>query len=171
MKEVDYVYSDSGCYLGYTIIKDRPFKGYECEGWRKIGDGKDGNVKKLFRYSRGDNWSSSVCQNECIKRDYYANWEETCQSMCFRELEITQPSFKYGSKYETEVISDELEITRQSKTNEENEDMAVLKNYRYYMYGNGWAKILGMASGTAPSLTCKRKHDIYRYDFLKPIGR
>lgn len=33
-------------------------------------------------------------------------------------------------------------------------EMARARDYTYFQYGNGWAKILGLASGTAPSLSC-----------------
>jgi hypothetical protein len=33
--------------------------------------------------------------------------------------------------------------------------LAFGRDYTYYPYGNGWAKILGMASGSAPAMSCK----------------
>jgi len=39
------------------------------------------------------------------------------------------------------------------------------RNYRYYPYGNTWAKLLGMSSGNAPSMQCKRQwvdNDIFK---------
>jgi len=45
-----------------------------------------------------------------------------------------------------------------------------LNEYRYYPYGNGFAKIFGLASGTAPSLSCEYENGIYRFNFLKPAS-
>lgn len=168
-QDVAYVYSDSGCHHAYKITKDRAFKGYECEMSRKTDRGSDGYEKKLFRYSRNNNWNSPSCQDECVKRGYYANWEEICQAQCFNETEISAPSFKYeSSSIDTAIIPGRLIETRQAKTNEKGEDLAVLKNYTYYPYGKGWATILGGASGSPPSMQCKKKYDLYRYDFLIP---
>lgn len=169
-QETDYVYSDSGCYLGFKIAKDKDFKGYECEHWVSVGQESYPRQKKLYRFSRGELWNSPVCQNECVKKDSHASWEETCQAKCFNGTEISAPTFKYESSYsDVAIIPDKLMETRRAKVSEKREAMAVLKDYTYYPYGTGWATILGGASGSPPSMQCQKKYDLYRYDFLKPV--
>ena len=33
-------------------------------------------------------------------------------------------------------------------------EMGYTRSYTYYPYGDGWAKVLGAASGSAPSMSC-----------------
>jgi len=168
-ENVDFVYSDSGCHLGFSTINGKPFKGYECEHWEGLPPTTDySRPKKYFRFTYGANWISSDCQKYCKSPSLIA-WEKNCQATCFNATEISEPSFKYESTYEsTPIIADRLIQTRHAKVNRAHEDMTVLLNYVYYPYGNGFAKILGLASGSAPTISCEKNFTIELNDFLKP---
>jgi hypothetical protein len=169
IEKVDFVYSDSGCFHGFKTIEGKSFQGYECEHWR--GDTPDSypRTKKLYRFTRTDNLKNASCQSACMSPSL-SDWEKHCQNECFAGTEIQQPSFKYESSYtSTAIVEDRLVRIRNAKVGPDGQDMAVLLDYVYYPFGNGWAKLLGLASGSAPTQTCEKKFDIYRYDFLKPI--
>lgn len=168
---VDFVYSDSGCYHGFKTIEGTSFLGYECEHWRGQTPDSYPRTKRLYRFTRAENFDSASCENAC-KSPSLSEWEKHCQNGCFIGTEIHEPSFKYESTYtSTGIVGDKLIRIRQAKVAPNGEDMAILLDYVYYPFGNGWATILGLSSGSAPTQSCEKKFDIYRYDFLKPISR
>lgn len=170
-EKVDFLYSDSGCYHGFKMIDGTTFSGYECEHWRGETPDSYPRTKRLYRFTRAENFSSESCKNSCNSPNL-SEWEKSCQNVCFIGTEIQQPSFKYELKStSTAIFEDRLTKNRIAMVAPNGEDMAVLLNYVYYPYGNGWAKILGLASGSAPTQSCKKQFDVFRYDFLKPVSQ
>lgn len=166
---VDFVYSDSGCYHGFKTIDGTSFLGYECEHWRGQTPDSYPRTKRLYRFTRAENFNSASCENAC-KSTSLSEWEKHCQNDCFIGTEIQQLSFKYKTTYtSTAIDGDKLIRIRTAKVAPSGEDMAIMLDYVYFPFGNGWAQILGLSSGSAPTKTCEKKFDINRYDFLKPI--
>lgn len=63
--------------------------------------------------------------------------------------------------------------TRQSLTQVYSDQFGVLaekSDYTFYQYGKGWAVILGGASGSAPSLSCKTNTQ-FDFQFITPSSR
>lgn len=166
VKHVDFVYVD-GCYAAYVMAKDKPFKGYECP-YRL--EATPNSAKKVYaRFSRGANWGSAICQAECAQRGYYLSWEKSCQEACFDATQIPAPSFNYKSTSSTvQLVEGRLTEHRTQMVGDDGEELATSRDYTYYPYGNGFAKILGLASGSAPTLSCETKKSVYSLDFLKP---
>lgn len=169
IKQVDFAYAES-CYAAYSLTKDRPFKGYECP--YRLEANPQATEKVYARFSRGANWSSPTCQAQCVQRDFYASWEKSCQEACFEATQISQPSFLYKSTFSiVPLVVDRLIEHRTQMFGETGEELATSRNYFYYPYGNGLAKILGLASGDAPTKSCGTPNkNIWSLDFLKPIA-
>ena len=168
---VDFVYSDSGCYRGFKTIEGTSFAGYECEHWRGQTPDSYPRTKRLYRFTRADNFNSAICESAC-KSSNLSEWEKHCQNGCLIGTEIQQPSFKYEStSTSTDIVAARLIRFRQAKVSPDGDEMAVVLDYVYYPFGNGWARILGLSSGSAPTKSCEKKFDIYRYDFLRPIAK
>lgn len=65
-------------------------------------------------------------------------------------------------EYKYEYVQEELVINRlfawrKFLVHPELGVLAKVTDYRYYPYGNGWAKVFGLSSGTAPHRLCKDK--------------
>ena len=161
VQRLDFLYTQS-CYAAFHESKNRAFKGYECEFWPRTSPPKPPNEKHYFRFTRGKNWGTSICQSECANRDYYLGWEEYCHAECFDGIEIAEPSFKYERvQSTTPLIEGRLIRTRTSVIHSALGEMVVSNEYTYFPYGDGFAKILGMSSGSAPTLSCEKKINIY----------
>ncbi len=170
IQPVDFLYED-GCYSAYSLIKGTTYKGYECSAYRPKYATWELGVKHYFQFTPNKKWGSQACQSECIDKGNSIHWEQNCQAQCFDAIEIAEPSFKFKFLHgDSTLIDGRLYRTRISVEDGSGEEMSVLIKYVYYPYGNGFAKIFGMASGTAPSLSCKYEDGIYRFNFLKPAS-
>jgi hypothetical protein len=156
--EVDYAYSDSGGFSAYRKLDSRGFKGFE------IKQGRLG----YFRYLRSDNWASPACQRECADPSLLV-WEKTCEVNCLTKTPILAPEFEYTSNYSTtELVEGRLVQQRQAVLTPSGEELAAARNYIYYPYGTGAARILGMASGDPPKVSCRAEKNIWTLEFLRP---
>lgn len=158
--EVDYVYLDR-CYSAYKVSRERAFKGYECP--------ITFNPKSYTRFVRSSDWDSVNCHEQCVQRGYYANWEDLCQSRCFKATQIPEPSFQYKVVFDiSSLIEGRLVEHKTQFVDNRGEDLATFRDYFYLPYGDGLGRIFGLASGSAPSLSCAEKNDPYQLGFLKP---
>lgn len=156
--EVDYAYSDGGSFSAYRQLDSRGFKGFEI---------KQGTLG-YFRYSRSDNWASPACQLECADSRLLV-WEKTCEANCLTKTSILAPEFEYTSKYSTtELVEGRLVQQRLAVLTPSGEELAASRSYIYYPYGTGAARILGMASGEPPKLSCRAEKNVWTLEFLRP---
>jgi hypothetical protein len=163
--EVDYVPPFSGCKMGFDVMISKNYKGFECESYQ--GKAKEyPRSFSLYRFLPNEQWNSSDCKHGCFKVQPYA-WEETCLDVCFIKIPITSTS----GELDFRSSNSNGPFTRiRSKisyvVNKENEIVARAINYKYYLFGNDFAKILGGSSGDAPTLSCEHEYDIFELDFL-----
>lgn len=156
--EVDYAYSDGNSFSAYRQFDSRGFKGFE------IKQGRLG----YFRYVRADNWASDACQRDCADPSVFV-WEKTCEVNCLTKTSIPAPEFEFKSDFSTtELIERRLVQQRSVVLAPSGEELAIERSYIYYPYGTGAARILGMASGDPPKLSCRAKKSIWTLDFIRP---
>ena len=156
--EVDYPYYDGSSFAAYRQLGRRGFKGFE------IKQGRLG----YFRYSRSNNWASPSCQRDCADPSMFV-WEKTCEVNCLTKTPILEPEFKLESNYSTtELVEGRLVQLRSAALAPSGEELAVARNYIYYPYGSGGARILGMASGEPPKLNCGAERSIWMLEFIRP---
>ncbi len=144
---VDIAYEDSGCYNGIEALKKHNYKGFSC---------RDGV------YQRGENWNTEQCQSKCPpQREAIYPVQKECVKNCLVDYYNYPEEFvKFTHDYEykhTELVEGRLIEIERTLVTDKFGVMAKSINYRYYQYGNGVAKILGLSSGTAPSIECPIK--------------
>jgi hypothetical protein len=158
--EVKNIYVNSSPFSAYALSTRRGFIGFE------MREGEFANV----RYVRNDNWTSDACQAACANPSI-SIWEKECEPTCLTKSYIERPEFGYTVTFaHIWLINDRLQRDRQAAVDLAGRELAVALNYRYFPYGNGLAKILGLSSGDAPTKSCPSKVDIWNYDFLKPAS-
>ena len=156
--EVDYAYSDGSSFSAYRQLDSRGFKGFEI---------KQGSLG-YFRYLRSDNWASHVCQRDCANPSVFV-WEKTCEVNCLTKTPILAPEFEFKSNFSTtELVKGRLAQQRSAVLAPSGEELAAERSYIYYPYGTGAARILGMASGDPPKLSCRAEKSIWTLDFIRP---
>ncbi len=156
--DVDYVYDDGGSFWAYRRNDGHGFKGFE------IKQGRLG----YFRYSRNESWASPVCQRDCSNPSVFV-WEKTCEVNCLTKTAIPTPEFEYSSSYaRTVLLEGRLVRQRSAMLTPSGEELAAALNYTYYPYGNGFAKVLGAASGEAPTLSCRTQKTVEPQGFIRP---
>ena len=156
--EVNYPYFDGGSYGAYRTLGTRGFKGF---------DTKQGRLG-YFRYSRNDTWASSTCEQDCADPRILV-WEKTCEVNCLKRTPIPAPEFELRSNYSTtELLPERLVEQRSAVLAPSGEELAVNRSYIYYPYGTGAARILGMASGDPPKLSCRAEKSIWSLEFISP---
>jgi len=156
--EVDYPYFDGDIFWAYGRLGTRGFKGF---------DVKEGRLG-YFRYSQSDNWTSSSCQRDCANPSVFV-WEKTCKVSCLNKTAIQAPEFELRSNHSTsELVEGRLVQQRSAVVAPSGEELAVNRSYIYYPYGTGAARILGMASGEPPKLSCHAEKSIWSLEFIRP---
>jgi hypothetical protein len=156
--EVDYPYVDGDSFAAYNQVVPRGFKGFDL----KRGD------LGYFRYSKKEGWSSAACQRDCADPSE-AVWERTCKVNCLTSVHISEPEFKTRVESSIkELVEGRIVEQRGDVLGPSGEGLAVQHWYSYLPYGNGWGKILGAASGSAPALTCRPEKSIFSLEFLRP---
>jgi hypothetical protein len=156
--EVDYPYSGSGSFWAYRQLDSRGFKGFEI---------KQGDLG-YFRYSRNENWASPACQRDCANPSVFV-WEKTCEVNCLVKTPIRTPEFELKSNYSTtELVEGRLVQQTSAALAPSGEELAAARSYIYYPYGTGLARILGMASGDPPKLSCRAEKSIWDLEFIRP---
>jgi len=158
--EVDYPYFDGGSFGAYRQLGTRGFKGFD------VKQGRFG----YFRYSRSEVWASSACQRDCGNPSVFV-WEKTCEVTCLTKTPIPAPEFELKSNHSiTELVEGRLVRQRSAVLGPSGEELAAERSYIYYPYGTGMARILGMASGEPPKLSCRAQRSIRSLEFLQPRG-
>jgi hypothetical protein len=155
---VNYPYFDGGSFGAYRMLGTRGFKGFD------IKQGQLGYV----RYSRDDKWTSSACERDCGNPSVFI-WEKTCEVNCLRKTPIPAPEFELRTNYATsELVRERLVEQRSAVLAPSGEELAVNLSYIYYPFGTGVARILGLASGEAPNLSCQSEKSIWSLEFILP---
>jgi hypothetical protein len=124
-------------------------------------------VNDKNEYRRGPVFDSKACQE---------NYKWPLPEGCLIEIQGNKDAnyLKVDSSYGGKDIPGGFNsLLRMSFTQYHNEThgvMAEVYDYTYYKYGTGWATILGAASGSAPSISCKEwaKFDIQQITPPKP---
>ena len=106
-------------------------------------------------YSRGADWDSLECTNVCSNSD----WD--CVALgCVVDTGGRFEDGRFNIERTTESTRDFLNSVTRKETESViySDDVLVSKyvSYRFYYYGTGWAKYLGLASGTPPSISCRQ---------------
>ncbi|AMC35354.1 hypothetical protein VN23_12405 [Janthinobacterium sp. B9-8] len=154
-RPVSYIYIEAGyssdCTQGPAFIAKHGYAGFDCSL-----RGKDETA--LYRYTKK------------------ANWHRDCGLECFDAARLKLPETNYRSEHrygfidgdrsiltygygvvESSVLRDEDKLDFTDRLFVEDGVMAFGRDYIFWPYGNGWAKILGMASGDAPSQKCEQQ--------------
>jgi hypothetical protein len=156
--EVDYPYFDGSSFAAYRQFGTRGFKGFDVKLGR-LG---------YFRYSRSDDWASSACQRDCGDPSIFV-WEKTCEVTCLTKTPIPAPELELKSNYSTtELVEGRLVLQRSAVLTPSGEELAAERSYTYYPYGTGVARVLGMASGDPPKLSCRADRSIWSMEFVRP---
>jgi hypothetical protein len=156
--EVDYPYSSGSSFSSYRQFDSRGFKGFEV---------KQGQLG-FFRYLRNENWASPSCQRDCANPSVFV-WEKTCEANCLTKAPIQALEFEFKSNTSiTELVKGRLVQQRSAVISPSGEELAAASSYTYYPYGTGAARILGMASGDPPKLTCRAEKSIWALEFIRP---
>ena len=152
-RPVSYIYVEAGfssdCTKGPAFIAKRGYAGFDCSL-----RSRDGTA--LYRYTRK------------------TIWHEACGLECFDAVRQAVPETDYRFEYrygfvdgDQSIITDGYGVKRSGASRDdaklaftdrliaEDGVVAYGRDYVFLPYGNGWAKILGMASGSAPAQTCK----------------
>lgn len=156
--EVDYPYFDGSSFSAYRLVGTRGFKGFDVQQGR-LG---------YFRYSRSKDWASASCQRDCDNPSVFL-WEKTCEVTCLTKTPIPAPEFELKSNHSTTaLVAGRLVRQRSAVLGPSGEELAAETSYTYYPYGTGAARILGMASGEPPKLSCRAERSIWTLEFLQP---
>lgn len=152
---VDYVLLEGGsatfCERGPALIADRPYLGFDC-----LRAGKPRPA--LVRYARKPDWHAG------------------CGLECFDATPLAAPEAPYEWKYRSGKVAGRVAIVTYDGTGDRvaspkeppdeklsfsdrvlwsGGEIGFARDYTYFPYGEGWAKILGLASGSAPSKRCR----------------
>ena len=121
-------------------------------------------------YTPTDSYKTNECKVACEK--YFS---KACSTQCLTLSKYTNeaPFLEYKSYYDGKILpSNFISETHKSIERLGNDEIGVIaekSDYRYYPYGNGFAKILGAASGSAPSINCKEYSQFNYYEITPPI--
>lgn len=114
-------------------------------------------------------WHTPACQTACANLSPIP-WEQNCLPSCITKTPIQAPEFEY--KFDSQRIvrmEDRLVESRIVALGLDGQQLAISSGYTYYQYGRGWATVLGLASGTPPSIECDHDPRLWELSFLKPI--
>jgi hypothetical protein len=139
------------CTKGPGFVDGYSYAGFDCQ-FRSNDD------KGLYRYTKMPTWHSG-CGLECFERSPLEKPESTYSS-----------EDRYGYvQGKNAILTGGYGIARGASSRDDQKlvfhdrllvdegVMAYGRDYTYYPYGNGWAKILGLASGSAPAFSCKTR--------------
>ncbi len=161
-KEVDYIYMgrSSRCIDGFKYLAD--YTGFECEYGLINGTGRS-----KYRYIKGDSWSTPSCSIDCFELPN-DRLNKECLLSCTESVDIKEFTNHFTQERSYKPLVHERLYEHKTKFIDDREIMAVHRSYTYYHYGRGWAKILGLASGQAPSIHCDNNAYKYNTDIYKP---
>jgi len=163
---VDYLYLGDGsmCNNGFEYLAK--YKGVECN-WSPKENDERGNHKGLFRYIRGENWSADSCTKGCLSQPNYTI-KNQCLHSCMQLVKIKKITNHYTRTNSYKALMPNRLYVSESKVVDERGIIAATKNYTYYPYANTWAKILGAASGEAPSKKCAARLYVDKLEIYIP---
>jgi hypothetical protein len=174
-KQVDYIYLDrdvgSDCKGGPKFIEGLPFAGFDCVAPNTR------TTTAIFRYTKTAEWYPG-CGVECfdskVQSDPEAKYKHGHRQGYIEGLTIKITYDQSGaSALAQESSGDKLKFW-DTLLLDAGVEMAHKRTYVYLPYGSGWAKILGGASGSAPSQYCEDKfvdwdiRDVYKPLMEKP---
>ena len=122
-------------------------------------------------YTPTKNWNSEQCLELCT-----ISYKQTqcLENKCLVTKELTEDDqyIKYKSTHDSEdqrgIFNSLLRKSTETLVSEEHGVLAERYYYRFYPYGAGWAKILGAASGSAPSQGCESYSKFNYYEITPP---
>jgi hypothetical protein len=154
-KEVDFLYLDWGspsdCRTGPQLIAQHAYLGFDCVQWVNKN-------KELFRYTKKAANQHKGCGLECFYVAPQVNAEAEYRSgyrSGFVDGDNILLTYADGDVQNRDLIPTDLQFSDRLLLDDAGNTMATARTYTYYPYGNGWAKILGLASGSAPTKSCK----------------
>lgn len=156
--DIEYIPEFGSCGSAYEVMSKKNYLGFECK-----------KVRSLARYTKNDKFVSVDCQTSCAIANIW-EWERKCLEQCFSELKIDDLSESVGFRFRyksNDLLEGRIREIEQSVLDRDEEVLARVLNYQYYLYGNGLAKILGGDSGDAPVISCSTEYDIFSFDFLE----
>jgi hypothetical protein len=158
---VENLFVDGNSFTGHVLSQRLGFQSFE------IQRGNQG----YLRFVQGDNWATPACRRDCANPGLF-EWERLCEANCFTKTAIAAPTWEYRYTSEvTSLVKDRLVRRTDTALSPSGEAMATALNYVYYPYGDGWARALGLSSGSAPTLTCATKTGVWGLEFIKPVVR
>lgn len=192
-KHVDYLYLDretgADCTAGPSVIGTLAYAGFDCIA----PDTR--TTTATFRYTKKPNWRAG-CGLECFDssvvsvpehryksghRQGYISGSTVTVTYNNGLMGANEPSgaklrfsdtllIETGTE-KSSMLSDRRKLQQLGGRSDADTEMAFTRSYTYYPFGNGWAKLLGAASGSAPSMQCKVP--FMRWNLLevyKPFG-
>ena len=166
-RQVDVVYLDrdlgQDCQAGPGLLSRLPYAGFDCAG--RDAQNKPATLRHLKK----------------------ADWAVGCGIGCFDATVVPSPEVSVTRGHRQGYLTGAIPIVTYDRGRlgafepsdaklkfadtlilDSGTVMAYTRSYTYYPYGNGWAKLLGAASGSAPSQRCKTDHlqwnvlDVYK---------
>jgi uncharacterized membrane protein YgdD (TMEM256/DUF423 family) len=161
--EVAHLYVGGGSFAAHALSERLGFQSFEIK--------RDRGQPGYFRFTHGDDWATPACRSGCASPQLL-EWEARCESNCYTKTVIAAPTWEYGFAQATvTLVEGRLIRTSDTALSPSGEVLASAVNYLYHPYGNGWAKVLGLASGSAPSMACAGKAGVWGLEFLRPTLR
>jgi hypothetical protein len=189
-KHVEYIFLDrdagADCTAGPSVIGSLAYAGFDCIG----PDTR--TTTAVFRYVKKPNWRVG-CGLECFDSSAisvpehryktghrqgfisgttatvtYNNGLTGAQESSGAKLRFSDTLLIETGTAKASQLSDIRKLQQLGGRNETDTEMAFTRSYTYFPFGNGWAKLLGAASGSAPSMRCSSPNvrwnllDVYR---------
>jgi hypothetical protein len=117
-----------------------------------------------------DDVSEVVCGDEQNPDGSTSNSECFTASKDLERVDYVAVKTRYGGEDKSGGFGSLLQMSLTQYQSEVHGVLAEVRSYTFYKYGTGWATILGAASGSAPSISCKEraKFDIQQITPPKP---
>lgn len=175
-KRVDFIFLDrevgADCRAGPSVIGATPYAGFDCVA------PATGTTTAVFRYAKKASWQAG-CGPDCFDSSIISMPEHRYVSghrQGYISGSVVTVTYENGRRWGEDTPSGEklrfsdtllLETNTEKSSlqsdlrklgqvgGETGTEMAFTRAYTYYPYGNGWATILGAASGSAPTIQCR----------------
>lgn len=105
--------------------------------------------------------SEVVCGDEQNSNSETSNSECITVSKDLEQVDYVAVKTRYGGEDRPGGFGSLLRMSLTQYQSEVHGVLAEVRSYTFYKYGTGWATILGAASGSAPSISCK---DYYKLE-------
>ena len=140
---------------GYKALIEKPYTAFI----------KNSRIYRLTNKSNSDQ-----CNNSCSTFD-----TQCLKAGCLTVEQLAEDAqyIEYHRTYDTEsqrgIFNSLLRKSTERLVSDEHGILAEKYNYHFYLYGTGWAKILGAASGSAPSYSCESYSKFNYYEITPPV--